>query len=63
MQAKNYQYIARTARMLAGTSTENYTDEMLVQDMNIIRQDVYERVVNRSRSNPYWDEAVLDVIE
>lgn len=60
---KNYQYIAGLARILAGTNAENYTDDELVIDMNIVREDMHTKIVAKGKSNPYWDEAVLDIIE
>ena len=62
MQNKNYQYIAGLARTLAGTNAENYTDDELVIDMNIVREDMHAKIVAKGKSNPYWDEAVLDII-
>ena len=63
MQNKNYQYIAGLVRTLAGTNAENYADDELVIDMNIVREDMHTKVVAKGKSNPYWDEAVLDIIE
>lgn len=59
---KDFDYIAKLVRTLAGTHTDNYTDEEVLQDMNIVRQDMYEKVVARGKSNPYWDEASIDLI-
>lgn len=62
MTPKNFAYIATLARTLAGTNAMNYTDDDIVTDMNIVRQDMYEKVVARGKSNPFWDEASIDLI-
>ena len=31
--------------------------------MNIVREDMHAKIVAKGKSNPYWDEAVLDIIE
>ena len=63
MTPKNFTYIATLTRTLAGTNAENYTDDDLVIDMNIVREDMHTKIVAKGKSNPYWDEAVLDIIE
>ena len=60
MTPKNFTYIATLTRTLAGTNAENYTDDNLVIDMNIVHEDMAERSEERrvgkecrSRWSPY----------
>lgn len=62
MQNKDFSYIASLARTLAGTNAENFPDSSMVIEMNLIRNDMQERVSSRGKSSPFWDEAVLDII-
>lgn len=63
MTNKDFYYIASLSRQLAGTTAENYSNEELLRDANIVRQDMHAKVVANGKSCPYWDEAVLDVFD
>lgn len=63
MVNKNFYYVSSLARQLAGTTAENYSDNDLLRDMNIVRQDMHAKVVANGKSSPYWDEAVLDLFD
>ena len=58
---KDYYYIAGLTRTLAWTDASNYIDDELVVDLNVIRQDIYARIISRVRSNPFWDEAYVNL--
>lgn len=59
---KNFAYMANLARTLSGTNEANYSNDELVRDANYIREDIYEKVVSKWKSNPFWDEASIDLI-
>lgn len=58
----NWQWIITRALRLSGTNSANYTIEQAVEDLNLVYQDLVDRIVCISKWDYFWDVGTFDIV-